>query len=73
MRYLINNLEEIIKNWSLYLSSSAIGAIGAGLSYAALKIFKKPPMIYSFADAKSVQIGVKIRYGTKNEKNAPGD
>ena len=37
------------------------GVIGAGLSYAALKIFKKPPVIYGFADTKSVQIGVKIR------------
>jgi len=28
MRYLINNLEEIIKTWSIYLSSSMVGAIG---------------------------------------------
>lgn len=37
------------------------GFVGAGLSYAALKIFKKPPVIYSFADSKSIQVGVKIR------------
>jgi len=37
------------------------GVVGAGLSYAALKIFKKPPVIYSFADSKSIQVGVKIR------------
>lgn len=37
------------------------GVIGAGLSYAALKIFKKPPVIFSLADTKSIQVGVKIR------------
>lgn len=40
------------------------GVIGAGLSYAALKIFKKPPMIYSFTDANvpSSLIGFRLRY-----------
>ena len=36
------------------------GIIGAGLSYAALKIFKKPPVIYSQV-GKGFEIGVKIR------------
>lgn len=36
------------------------GIIGAGLSYAALKIFKRPPVIYAEVN-KGVQIGVKIR------------
>lgn len=36
------------------------GVIGAGLSYAALKIFKKPPMIYT-ATGRRFEIGVKIR------------
>jgi hypothetical protein len=36
------------------------GVIGAGLSYAALKIFKKPPVIYT-ATGKGFEIGVKIR------------
>jgi hypothetical protein len=34
------------------------GIIGAGLTYAGLKIFKKPPVIYGFADTKSVQVGI---------------
>jgi len=35
------------------------GIIGAGLSYAALKIFKKPlPKIYGAADKRGVQIGI---------------
>ena len=34
------------------------GIIGAGLTYAGLKIFKKSPVIYSFADTKSVQVGI---------------
>lgn len=37
------------------------GIIGSGLSYAALKIFKKkPPVIYT-ATGKGFEIGVKIR------------
>jgi hypothetical protein len=34
------------------------GIIGVGLTYAGLKIFKKSPVIYSFADTKSVQVGI---------------
>ncbi len=36
------------------------GVIGAGLSYAALKIFKKPPVIYAGVN-KGFEIGIKIR------------
>lgn len=36
------------------------GIIGAGLSYAALKIFKRPPVIYSQV-GKGFEMGVKIR------------
>ena len=36
------------------------GIIGAGLSYAALKIFRRPPVIYSQV-GKGFEIGVKIR------------
>lgn len=38
------------------------GIIGTGLSYAALKIFKKkPPIIYGMADRRGVQIGIKLQ------------
>ena len=37
------------------------GMIGTGLSYVALKIFKKPPVIYSVVNDKSIQVGVKIQ------------
>lgn len=37
------------------------GMIGTGLSYVALKIFKKPPVIYSVVNDKSIQVGVKIK------------
>ncbi len=37
------------------------GMIGTGLSYVAIKIFKKPPVIYSVVNDKSIQVGVKIK------------
>ena len=36
------------------------GIVGTGLSYVALKIFKKPPVIYGAATSKGVQVGVII-------------
>jgi hypothetical protein len=37
------------------------GIVGAGLSYVALKIFKKkPPVIYGMASSKGLQAGVII-------------
>ena len=37
------------------------GVLGAGLSYAALKIFKKKPLIYGNIN-KGIEIGVKLRF-----------
>jgi len=43
------------------IAATALGGIvGTGLSYAALKIFKKPPVIYGMAGSKGVQVGVII-------------
>lgn len=38
------------------------GIVGAGLSYAALKVFKKKPLIYGYADKKEIKIGVELRF-----------
>jgi hypothetical protein len=44
------------------IAATALGGIvGTGLSYVALKIFKKkPPVIYGMAGSKGVQVGVII-------------
>lgn len=43
-------------------ATAAGGVVGAGLSYVALRIFKKPPVISADITTKKAEIWVKVRF-----------